>query len=267
MPTSDGAGVKLTRVIGQPQLADLDPFLMLDEFGTDNPGDYIAGFPDHPHRGFETVTYMLDGRMRHRDNHGHEGVLVPGSVQWMTAGRGIVHSEMPEQQEGRMRGFQLWLNLPARDKMTAPRYQEFGPERIPVATPSPGAQVKVIAGTVGDVTGPIVQPATDPTYLDIELTAGARFTHELPEGHAAFVYAYEGSLRVGSGGGAKVLGTHELAVLGAGHLVEIEGGTAARAILVAGKPLREPVAKYGPFVMNTREELLRAFEDFQNGRF
>ena len=133
MPTADGAGVKLTRVIGQPRLPDLDPFLMLDEFGTDNPGDYIAGFPDHPHRGFETVTYMLDGRMRHRDNHGHEGVLVPGSVQWMTAGRGIVHSEMPEQQEGRMRGFQLWINLPARDKMTAPRYQEFGPEKIPGA--------------------------------------------------------------------------------------------------------------------------------------
>ncbi len=167
MPTSDGAGVKLTRVIGQPQLPDLDPFLLLDEFGTDNPGDYIAGFPEHPHRGFETVTYMLDGRMRHRDNHGHEGVLVPGSVQWMTAGRGIVHSEMPEQQQGRMRGFQLWINLPARDKMTAPKYQEFGPEKIPLATPDRGVRVKVIAGRVGDVTGLIVQPATDPTYLDV----------------------------------------------------------------------------------------------------
>ncbi len=153
--TSDGAGVKLTRVIGQAALTELDPFLLLDEFGTDNPGDYIAGFPEHPHRGFETVTYMLDGRVRHRDNHGHEGVLVPGAVQWMTAGRGIVHSEMPEQQEGRMRGFQLWLNLPARDKMTAPRYQEFGPDRVPTVTPGEGVHVEVIAGSVGSTRGPI----------------------------------------------------------------------------------------------------------------
>ncbi len=187
MPTSDGAGVKLRRVIGQPGLPELDPFLMLDEFGTDEPKDYIAGFPEHPHRGFETVTYMLDGRMRHRDNHGHEGVLVPGSVQWMTAGRGIVHSEMPEQERGRMRGFQLWLNLPARDKMTAPRYQEFGPERIPVANPGAGVNVKVIAGRVGEVRGPISQPATDPTYLDVGLAGGAVYTHDLPDGHAAFL--------------------------------------------------------------------------------
>ncbi|EQD36521.1 Pirin, partial [mine drainage metagenome] len=158
---------------------------MLDEFGTDNPGDYIAGFPDHPHRGFETVTYMLDGRMRHRDNHGHEGVLVPGSVQWMTAGRGIVHSEMPEQQEGRMRGFQLWINLPAREKMTAPKYQEFGPQKIPAVTVE-GARVKVIAGEVAGVAGPIAQPATDPTYLDIELEAGVRFSYALPAGTRRF---------------------------------------------------------------------------------
>jgi redox-sensitive bicupin YhaK (pirin superfamily) len=264
MPTSDGAGVKLTRVIGQPQLGELDPFLMLDEFGTDNPGDYIAGFPEHPHRGFETVTYMLDGRMRHRDNHGHEGVLVPGSVQWMTAGRGIVHSEMPEQQEGRMRGFQLWLNLPARDKMTAPRYQEYGPEKIPAAEPAPGVRVKVIAGRVGETAGPIVQPATDPTYLDVELAAGARFSHQLPTEHSAFLYVYEGSVRVAS----TVLSAHELAVLSDGANVELEGiAAASRAILVAGKPLREPVARYGPFVMNTREEIVRAFEDFQSGRF
>jgi quercetin 2,3-dioxygenase len=274
MPTSDGAGVKLTRVIGQPQLAELDPFLLLDEFGTDNPGDYIAGFPEHPHRGFETVTYMLDGRMRHRDNHGHEGVLGPGSVQWMTAGRGIVHSEMPEQQEGRMRGFQLWLNLPARDKMTAPQYQEFGPARIPVATPGPGVRVKVIAGRVGDVAGPISQPATDPVYLDIELRDGARFSQAVPADHAAFLYVFEGSVRVvRDAGDAAVLGTHDLAVLGAGDRVELEGGAGAsgagmsRAILVAGRPLHEPVARHGPFVMNTREELLRAFEDFQSGRF
>jgi quercetin 2,3-dioxygenase len=273
MPTSDGAGVKLTRVIGQPQLQDLDPFLMLDEFGTDNPGDYIAGFPSHPHRGFETVTYMLDGRMRHRDNHGHEGVLVPGSVQWMTAGRGIVHSEMPEQQEGRMRGFQLWINLPARDKMTEPKYQEFGPEKIPVAQPGAGVTVKVIAGQVGDTVGPISQPATDPTYLDVALEAGAPFSHSVARDHAAFLYVYEGSVRVGTGETAATVGTHQLAVLDNGAEIRLEGREApagshvSRAIIVAGKPLREPVAKYGPFVMNTREQLIQAFEDFQAGKF
>jgi len=270
MPTSDGAGVKLRRVIGQPQLPELDPFLMLDEFGTDSPDDYIAGFPEHPHRGFETVTYMLDGRMRHRDNHGHEGVLVPGSVQWMTAGRGIVHSEMPQQQEGRMRGFQLWLNLPARDKMTEPKYQEFGPDRIPVATPGAGVSVKVIAGQVGTVAGPISQPATDPTYLDVALDAGAQYAHGLPAQHAAFMYVYEGSVRVVDGGKASTVNTGELAVLGEGTEVRLAGdsdGTVSRMILVAGKPLREPVARYGPFVMNTREQLVQAVEDFQKGRF
>jgi quercetin 2,3-dioxygenase len=273
MPTSDGAGVKLRRVIGQPQLPDLDPFLMLDEFGTDRAEDYIAGFPDHPHRGFETVTYMLDGRMRHRDNHGNEGVLTPGSVQWMTAGRGLVHSEMPEQQEGRMRGFQLWLNLPAREKMTAPKYQEFGPERIPVATPAKGVSAKVIAGSVAGIAGPIFQPATDPTYLDLALEPGATFVHALPKDYAAFVYVFEGEIGVGAGPGASKVRTHELAVLGEGEEVRLEGvsagadGGTARAILVAGRPLREPVAKYGPFVMNTREELQQAFADFESGRF
>ena len=273
MPTSDGAGVKLRRVIGQPQLPDLDPFLMLDEFGTDRAEDYIAGFPDHPHRGFETVTYMLDGRMRHRDNHGNEGVLVPGSVQWMTAGRGLVHSEMPEQQEGRMRGFQLWLNLPAREKMTAPKYQEFGPERIPSATPAPGVTVKVIAGQVDGISGPILQPATDPTYLDIALEPGAEFTQSLPADYAAFLYVFEGSLQVGASAESSLLRTHELGVLGEGSEIRLKGLSAgagskvARAILVAGRPLHEPVAKYGPFVMNTREELQQAFEDFQRGRF
>ncbi|HVN47049.1 MAG TPA: pirin family protein [Steroidobacteraceae bacterium] len=273
LPTSDGAGVKLRRVIGQPQLPDLDPFLMLDEFGTDRAEDYLAGFPDHPHRGFETVTYMLDGRMRHRDNHGNEGVLVPGSVQWMTAGRGLIHSEMPEQQEGRMRGFQLWLNLPGRDKMTAPKYQEFGPDRIPVASPAPGVAVKVIAGKVNGTTGPISQPATDPTYLDIALEPGAEFRHTLPTEYAAFLYAFEGSVEVGAAPEASVLRTHELAVLAEGPEIRLKGLTAgtggkdARAILVAGRPLREPVAKYGPFVMNTRKELEQAFEDFQRGRF
>jgi len=273
MPTSDGAGVKLTRVIGQPQLPDLDPFLMLDEFGTDKPEDYIAGFPDHPHRGFETVTYMLDGRMRHRDNHGNEGLLVPGSVQWMTAGRGLVHSEMPEQQEGRMRGFQLWLNLPARDKMTAPKYQEFGPERIPTANPAAGVSVKVIAGHAAGVEGPIRQPATDPTYLDVTIEPGAKFTEPLAADHAAFLYVFEGAVRVGEGSEGRAVHAHELAVLGEGAEIRLEGlsagadGRSARAILVAGKPLREPVAKYGPFVMNTREELQQAFTDFQSGKF
>jgi redox-sensitive bicupin YhaK (pirin superfamily) len=270
MPTSDGAGVKLRRVIGQPELSELDPFLMLDEFGTDSPSDYIAGFPDHPHRGFETVTYMLDGRMRHRDNHGHEGVLVPGSVQWMTAGKGIVHSEMPQQQEGRMRGFQLWLNLPAGDKMTEPKYQEFGPEQIPVACVGPGVAVKVIAGRVGSVDGPISQPATDPTYLDVGLDAGARYVHELPGAHSAFMYVYEGSVRVGNGSKASVVHAGQLAVLSEGTGLELAGeakDVTSRAIVVAGRPLREPVARYGPFVMNTREQLMEAVEDFQRGRF
>jgi redox-sensitive bicupin YhaK (pirin superfamily) len=269
MPTSDGAGVKLRRVIGQPELPELDPFLMLDEFGTDAPDDYIAGFPEHPHRGFETVTYMLDGRMRHRDNHGHEGVLVPGSVQWMTAGRGIVHSEMPEQQAGRMRGFQLWLNLPARDKMTEPKYQEFGPDRIPVATPGAGVSVKVIAGEVGAVKGSISQPATDPTYLDVALQAGAQYVHELPRQHAAFMYVYEGSVRVAAGAEESVVKAGELAVLSEGTEVRLAGDSndTSRAILVAGKPLQEPVARYGPFVMNTREQLIQAVEDFQKGKF
>src|SRR5690242_15100426 len=169
VPASDGAGVKLRRSLGSQRGLHVDPFLMLDEFFSDSPDDYLAGFPSHPHRGFETVTYMLDGRMRHKDNHGNEGLLTPGSVQWMTAGRGIVHSEMPEQEEGLMRGFQLWVNLPARDKMTAPQYQEFGADRIPEATPAPGVTAKVIAGRVADVEGPVRQPATDPTYLDVRL--------------------------------------------------------------------------------------------------
>jgi redox-sensitive bicupin YhaK (pirin superfamily) len=273
MPTSDGAGVKLRRVIGTPQLPDLDPFLMLDEFGTDRAEDYIAGFPEHPHRGFETVTYMLDGRMRHRDNHGNEGLLVPGAVQWMTAGRGVVHSEMPEQEAGRMRGFQLWVNLPARLKMSEPRYQEFAPERIPVSHPAEGVSVKVIAGRVtdadgADVTGPIQQPATEPLYLDIDLAPGRAWSIALPAGHNAFVFVFEGALSVGEGADARPLAMHTLGVLGGGERATFTaGGSGARAILVAGRPLREPVAKYGPFVMNTKEELMQAFVDYQEGRF
>lgn len=266
--TSDGAGVRLTRVIGGPALPDLDPFLLLDEFGTDRPEDYLAGFPEHPHRGFETVTYMLDGRMRHRDNHGNEGLLTPGSVQWMTAGRGLVHSEMPEQHEGRMRGFQLWVNLPAKDKMTQPQYQEFPAERIPVLQPAPGVSVKVIAGTVGSTHGPISQPATDPLYVDIALGAQTGWELSLPEGHSAFVYVYEGTAAIGEGEDARQLDTHELAVLGGGDVFKVVAtGGDARLILVAGRPLREPVARHGPFVMNTRQELMQAFVDFQEGRF
>jgi redox-sensitive bicupin YhaK (pirin superfamily) len=264
MPASDGAGVKLTRVIGSPQLPELDPFLMLDEFGTDRPEDYLAGFPSHPHRGFETVTYMLDGRMRHKDNHGNEGVLVPGSVQWMTAGRGIVHSEMPEQEHGRMRGFQLWVNLPASEKMSAPRYQEYGPDRFPEHEVAPGVRVKVIAGRVGGITGAIEQPATDPLYLDIGIASGSRFGQPVAEGHAAFAYVYDGAAKLGD----TEVRAGELAVLGPEGDVAIEGlADGTRLILVAGRPLREPVARYGPFVMNTQAELRQAFEDYQAGRF
>jgi redox-sensitive bicupin YhaK (pirin superfamily) len=266
--TSDGAGVRLTRVIGGPMLPDLDPFLLLDEFGTDRPEDYIAGFPEHPHRGFETVTYMLDGRMRHRDNHGNEGLLTPGSVQWMTAGRGLVHSEMPEQQEGRMRGFQLWVNLPARDKMAQPRYQEFPAGDIPVARPGAGVSVKVIAGALGETRGPISQPATDPLYFDIALDAGAGWEFSLPDGHAAFAYVFEGEANIGDGADARRLDAHELAVLGGGNVFRVAApGQPVRLILVAGRPLREPVARYGPFVMNTKQEIMQAFVDFQEGRF
>ncbi len=264
MPATDGAGVRLSRLIGTPQLDMLDPFLMLDEFGTDRPQDYLAGFPDHPHRGFETVTYMLEGRMRHRDNHGNEGLLVPGSVQWMTAGRGLVHSEMPEQQEGRMRGFQLWVNLPARDKMGEPKYQEFAPERIPRTRPAPGVEVAVIAGRVGEAVGPVEQPATSPIYLDVGLDAGAAWSYELPPGHAGFVYVFEGAADAGE---TPIRGG-QLAVLdGAGSIALRAGVDGARLLIVAGRPLREPVARHGPFVMNTREELQQAFVDYQAGRF
>ena len=265
--TSDGAGVKLNRVIGNRGLSELDPFLLLDEFRSEDGADYIGGFPDHPHRGFETVTYMLDGRMRHKDNHGHEGVLEPGAVQWMTAGRGIVHSEMPEQSAGRMRGFQLWMNLPARDKMTAPNYQEFGGDKLPVVE-RPGVQVKVIAGTLDGATGPVKQPATDPIYMDIRLDAGVDFALPVPAGHSAFVYVYEGGLTAGVSREAATIHAQELAVLGDGAEVRLQGrAPRTRAILVAGRPLREPVARYGPFVMNTREELQQAFADYQAGRF
>ncbi|MDQ7246266.1 pirin family protein [Dongia sedimenti] len=263
VPTSDGAGVKLTRVIGQRALPDLDPFLMLDEFGSEKGADYIGGFPDHPHRGFETVTYMLDGRMRHGDNKGHSGLLVSGSVQWMTAGRGLVHSEMPEQEDGLMRGFQLWINLPAKDKMCEPRYQEYAPEKIPVAAPVAGVSVKVIAGEVAGIKGPIGGVATDPTYLDIALKPGATFSHRLPQDYNAFAYVFEGAAMIG----VKELEKSQLAVLSQGDIFTVTADDQpARLILVAGKPLREPVVKYGPFVMNTPEEIHQAIADYQAGR-
>jgi quercetin 2,3-dioxygenase len=263
--SSDGAGVRLTRVIGGRALPDLDPFLLFDEFGSEEASDYIGGFPDHPHRGFETVTYMLAGRMRHGDNKGNTGLLGPGSVQWMTAGRGIVHSEMPEQEEGLMHGFQLWVNLPAKDKMTAPRYQDIAPEKIPEVDAGNGVRVRVIAGRFGEVQAPVSGVATDPLYLDIALPAGARFDAPLPTEHNAFAYVFEGAATIA---GEKVA-RGELAVLGRGErfAVEADAADGARLVLIAGRPLHEPVAKYGPFVMNTADEIRQAMYDYQSGKF
>ena len=263
MAASDGAGVKLTRVIGGPGLPDLDPFLMLDEFRSDDASDYLAGFPDHPHRGFETVTYMLAGRMRHGDNKGNVGLLAPGSVQWMTAGRGIVHSEMPEQEQGLMWGFQLWVNLPAADKMIAPRYQDISPADIPVVAAASGVHVKVIAGQFNDVQGPVQGVTTAPVYLDVELPARATVDLDLPRDHAGFIYVYDGALAAPS-----PVARGELAVLSSGpNLTLAAGDVPARAIVVAGRPLNERVVKYGPFVMNSEAEIVQAVEDYQAGRF
>jgi len=263
--TSDGAGVKLKRVIGQPALDMLDPFLLLDEFRSDSADDYIAGFPEHPHRGFETVTYMLAGHMQHGDNHGNRGDLVPGSVQWMTAGRGILHSEMPQQENGLMWGFQLWVNLPASDKMTAPRYQDIGPERIPTVQPAAGVTVKVIAGELAGATGPVAGIVTAPVYLDIAVEPGAQVEIPLPEGHHAFAYVFDGADAEVAG---EKLARSELAVLSEGDSVRIAGRAApARVLLVAGKPLNEQVTRYGPFVMNTPEQIHEAIADFRAGKF
>ncbi len=262
--TSDGAGVQLSRVIGNRKLPDLDPFLLLDEFGASDPKGYIAGFPDHPHRGFETVTYMLDGRMRHKDNHGNSGVLGPGGVQWMTAGRGIVHSEMPEQVSGLMRGFQLWINLPAMDKMAAPRYQNIEADGIPLVETPQGGTVKVIAGQFMNVTGPITAKRTQPLYLDVHLAAQNSLEAETPIEHNCFVYVYEGDIKIGG----QNLSRGQMAVLSQGSSVVVSTQTrAAKCLIVAGKPLREHVARYGPFVMNTEPEIRQAIEDFQAGKF
>ena len=268
MPTSDGAGVKLTRVIGGPALSELDPFLLFDEFRSDQAGDYIAGFPDHPHRGFETVTYMLAGRMRHRDNQGNSGLLTAGSVQWMTAGRGIVHSEMPEQEDGLMWGFQLWVNLPAREKMKPPRYQDIEPSRVPTLGPAPGVTLRLLAGESGGQSGPVSGiDATQPLYVDVQLEAGARAALPVPASHNAFAYVYQGAARIGADGGTTIA-RGQLALLGAGDHVEVAAdGGATRVGVIAGRPLGEPVARYGPFVMNTRDEIMQAFADYQAGKF
>lgn len=268
MPASDGAGVKLTRVIGQPQLQDLDPFLLLDEFRSDQAGDYLAGFPSHPHRGFETVTYMLAGRMRHHDNQGNTGLLGPGSVQWMTAGRGIVHEEMPEQEDGLMWGFQLWVNLPAAQKMKAPYYQDIPPEQVPELRVAAGVQLRVLAGSACGATGPVRDIPTEPLYMDVRLDADREYAQAVPSGHSAFIYIYEGSVDVREATRDVRLLRGQLAVLEDGEEVRVRAadGT-AKYILVAGKPLREPVAKYGPFVMNTMDEIRQAVDDYNSGRF
>jgi quercetin 2,3-dioxygenase len=266
-PTSDGAGVKLTRVLTQPLQQRLDPFLMLDAFGSDAASDYIGGFPDHPHRGFETVTIMLEGRMRHGDSVGNVGLLEPGSVQWMTAGRGIIHSEMPEQEEGRMAGFQLWVNLAAKDKMQPPAYRDVPPAGVPAFTTGDGVAVRVIAGTARGVTGAVTRPTTEPLVLDLALPAGAAFDVAIPPGHNAFAYVW--------GGGAATVGdtvveSERMAVLANDaqadgvRLAAAQDG-AVRVLLVAGQPLREPIAQYGPFVMNTVQEIHQAVADFQRG--
>ena len=263
--TSDGAGVKLTRVLAQPLQRRLDPFLMLDAFGSHNPEDYIAGFPDHPHRGFETITYMIAGRMRHRDSAGHEGLLENGGVQWMTAGRGVIHSEIPQQEEGVMEGFQLWLNLPARDKMTAPWYRDFTATELPRFVTDAGVAVTVVAGESHGVAGAVTREATAPLYLDLHLPAGARFAQSLPAEHNTFVYVYRGE--VGIAGDQVPAG--RLAILAndtQADGVVIEAATEAKALLIAGRPLNEPIAQYGPFVMNTEQEIYQALNDFRDGR-
>ena len=261
VPASDGAGVQLRRSLGQSQAARVDPFLMLDEFSSDDPDDYLAGFPDHPHRGFETVTYMIDGHMLHQDHLGNRGDLRSGGVQWMTAGRGIIHSEMPQQESGRMRGFQLWINLPAKEKMKPAGYRDLQPGDMPEVT-IPGGRVKVIAGRFGAAASPVGAGSTDATYLDVQLEAGAKFTHAIPDGYNVFVYPYEGDIEVDG----KPVQRQTAGVLSQQGDVSVKATSASRFILLAAKPIGEPVVQYGPFVMNTREEIEQAIRDYQSGR-
>ncbi len=263
--TSDGAGVKLTRVLTQALQRRLDPFLMLDAFGSERADDYIAGFPDHPHRGFETVTYMIAGRMRHRDNAGHEGLLENGGVQWMTAGRGIVHSEIPEQDHGLMEGFQLWLNLPAREKMSEPWYRDFAAAELPRFTSASGVAVTVIAGQSHGVSGAVTRAATQPLYLDLHLPAHARFAQTLSATANAFIYVYRGEVRVAG----TVVPAQRMAILANADDADgvvIEAADTAKVLLIAGEPLGEPIAQYGPFVMNSEQEIYQALSDFRDGR-
>ena len=268
-PASDGAGVRLNRVIGTPELDHIDPFLLLDEFKSDRPDDYLAGFPDHPHRGFETVTYMLAGSMRHQYHVGNQGELVAGSVQWMTAGRGIIHSEMPRQKDGLMWGFQLWVNLPARQKMTAPRYQDIPPGMVPEVALADGVRARVIAGEAGGSRGPVEGIATRPLYLDVRMAPHARVSHDLAAGPTAFAYVYDGRATFGpADGSGREVTAGQLAVLSDGERLSVAtGDVAARFLLLAARPLREPIARYGPFVMNTREEIVQAVQDYQRGTF
>lgn len=266
MATSDGAGVSLTRIIGQPDLTRLDPFLMLDFFGSDNPGEYIAGFPPHPHRGFQTVTYMLAGKMRHKDSVGNEGVIDAGGIQWMNAGRGIIHEEMPEQEEGLLQGFQLWVNLPAVDKMSAPNYQDIQPDSVPTVH-SQDAVIKVLAGEIDGVKGPVKTTAVPPTFLDIALRSGSSEI-DINSNEATFIYVYEGSLTVNKGNASKesVLRDGELGVLSkTGTMLSVSTDKESKFIMVSGKPINEPVVQYGPFVMNTQQEIVQAFNDYQSG--
>ena len=275
MSTSDGAGVKLRRSLGSQRGLHVDPFLMLDEFYSDDPSDYIAGFPSHPHRGFETVTYMLDGHMRHEDHLGNRGDLGPGDVQWMTAAHGIIHSEMPQQSEGRLRGFQLWLNLPSSEKMKPAHYRDIPSREIPTAALPGGGEVRVIAGTLEvvdrRVSGPVnaqnAKLITDPLFIDVRLRAGAEFMAPIPSGYNAFLYTYEGTAEVGPAGAAKPLPHRAAGVLSDGDSVRVRAGAdGVRFLLLAAKPLREPVVQYGPFVMNTREEIEQALADYRDGR-
>ncbi len=263
--TSDGAGVKLTRVLTGKLQRRLDPFLMLDAFGSDNLDDYIAGFPDHPHRGFETVTYMLSGRMRHRDSAGHEGLLGNGGVQWMTAGRGVIHSEIPEQKDGVMEGFQLWLNLPAQSKMTEPWYRDIASREIPEYVTADGVTVRVIAGASNGVAGAVARAITEPLYLDVHLPAGSAYSTALPATHNAFIYVYRGTVKIGD----TLVESRRMGILS--NTSRADGVTLtapedARLILIAGKPLNEPIVQYGPFVMNTQQEIHQALDDYRNGR-
>jgi redox-sensitive bicupin YhaK (pirin superfamily) len=260
----DGAGVKINRVLTNTLQRRLDPFLMLDNFGSDSANDYIAGFPSHPHRGFETVTYMLEGRMRHRDSAGNEGLLSNGGVQWMTAGRGVIHSEMPEQEHGRMEGFQLWLNLPAKDKLCKPWYRDFTQDQVPSFTTEQGASVRVIAGASHGVQGAVQRPVTEPVYVDVALPQGASFSQQLPAGHNAFIFVYRGAVQVDG----KPVASGRMAIFdnpAGSDGVTLDAVDDARFILLAGRPLNEPIAQYGPFVMNTQAELMQAVEDFRAG--